>query len=465
MAILELDQSHETPLTEIHRGPFKLRYAYARSKDCQESGEKGQDYLVWRTEHFRAAFALCDGVGQSYFGGIGAQIVGEAIMEWLWKLPLENEPRIADSQGLIQALQNFLDSKKALATKIIGDVDIKSVESELIRDALEARRKTRGTQSNFVCGIIDIPNQFHPKGRVLLFWLGDAKLKIWKNDTNQTPFLKANWNKQDGWSSLFGTSGEIRCFQGTLDDLDCVIAHSDGVDPVRPKLSPALTLTELDRQLGQLGDDDVSYLELFFSNPSPNLEDDLVSEIRESPPLPVQIIFPPTKVSPAPNYSKDRKPGIPDWIYIVSILVVVLCSLISGGAGYWIRGQNASVSPPLAPPLPTIGAPKTPLPGMTPLLAPAATPAIAPTRQAAALSIPPVFVVLIGPRKAVIFQENDCHEVAENSYILVRGAIQVWAFTSTACQGVPVELIQNGTYLSLGNDIHSIKIEVILPHP
>ena len=88
MSLVELDQSYETPVTELRRGPFKIRYAYARSRDCQDSNENGQDYLVWRAESYRAAFALCDGVGQSFFGGIGAQIIGEAIIDWLWKVDI-----------------------------------------------------------------------------------------------------------------------------------------------------------------------------------------------------------------------------------------------------------------------------------------------------------------------------------------------------------------------------------------
>lgn len=466
MAILELDQSCETPLTDFQRGPFRLRYAYARSKDCQEHGERGQDYLVWRVEPFRAAFALCDGVGQSFFGGIGAQVVGEALLQWLWNFPLDDVSHLRDSNSLTRELHNFLDSKRAKATKIISEKDIKSVEDEFVRDALEARLKTRGTQSNFVCGIVDIPSHLQPKGRVYLFWLGDAKLQIWKKNSNQTPLLHAAWNKQEGWSSNFGTSGEIHCFQGSLADLDFVIAHSDGVDPIQQNLSPALPTSELERKLGQLGDDDASLMELFISEPSADLEDDVVSMVRESPLLPVKIISLPAKAKATPPpYEKEEKGiNIPSWIYILFSLAIVFVAIGAGMAGYSI-GRNRVISAPTVLPPPTI-APPPQLPSATPFLPPTEIPTLAPASQATVDLLPPgAGVILTIPDGLPSLLEPDkCYETNGVGSITVIGPFQVWAYSEHGCSGSPFRAFVDGNNLPLTKDIQSIRV-IILPNP
>ena len=290
MAILELDQGTETPLTEIKRGAFKMRYAYARSKETQENGERGQDYLVWRAESYRAAFAICDGVGQSYFGGVGSQVVGEALLEWLWKLPLENE--ITHLETLPNKLRHHLDSRKNEATHIIDKKKLTLVEGEIHREVLEKRRKEKGTQSNFVCGLIDIPSDIYPEGRVLLFWLGDAKLQIWQGKNNYSERLNATWNKKEGWSSKLGTSSEIHQFSCTLSEIDSIIAFSDGVDPIAKHIAPMPFLQSevLKKGLGKLGDDDASFFEIQLLKEEHDLEDDLSSSLRRSRDIPVRIL-------------------------------------------------------------------------------------------------------------------------------------------------------------------------------
>ena len=471
MAILELDQSSETPLTEIHRGPFKLRYAYARSKECQEAGENGQDYLVWRVEPFRAVFALCDGVGQSFLGGIASQVVGEALIEWLWKIPPRNEPDISNPKKIEKALRDFLDSKRAKATQLVDEVEIDSVYGEFVRDALESRKNRRGTQSNFVCGIIDIPSEEFPEGRVLLFWLGDAKLQIWRQNTNETSKLRATWEKQEAWSSQVGVSGEIHFFGGTVNDVDCVIAHSDGVDPIRQSLSPKIIAEDLGKGLSQLGGDDVSFLEISMSTPSPLLEDDLVSRLRGDSQLPpIKIIVPTSANSPSPisvtgptPEPKKRGKGltIPFWFLPLGVGIIALFLVIAAGFGYFIGNytlpplEPTEVSMPTAIPLlPVVPPTPSPVPTEMPTLPIKILPTIAPT-----IMIPAEDGgYLINDGQVHKLTLNACLETRDGGGIVIRGPYWIVGYSSIGCrQGTEIIFLVKDS-LPLWANVRSILL-------
>jgi hypothetical protein len=140
----------------------------------------------------------------------------------------------------------------------------------MVRDALEIRRKRGGTQTNFVCGIVEAPSQTAPRGQVILFWLGDSKLLTWRQTIQTTELLGATWDKREAWSSLLGVVGEIHVFAGDLSQMNCLMAHSDGVDPIRTKLTPRISQVVLNGSLNSLRDlpssDDISFLEIRFSH-------------------------------------------------------------------------------------------------------------------------------------------------------------------------------------------------------
>jgi len=466
MTIFELDQSYEIPLTEYYRGSFGIRYAYARSKDCQENNERGQDFMTWRIEPFRAAFALCDGVGQSFFGGIGAQVVGEALMEWLWALPISGDPIVSDPGALTLSLRNHLNSKKVSATALINEKDLNKIESDITRDALSARREKRGTQSNFVCGLVDIPSQGLPKGRVLLFWLGDAKLQIWNEADNRTNKLKATWDGHEGWSSQFGVKGEIHYFPGTLEELNCVIAHSDGVDPLQSKLSPTIPTSDLGKGLKQLGDDDVSYLELHMIHPPVDMEDDLVSVLRKSPETPVRILNQIQYIKEPPVVIEKRI--VPRSYYMLSILAIILTAMAAGLLGYVLGTINKPIQ---VEPIPIIVPTNTPFTLIEPTIAPTSTEI--PTSTITVLPIQEARSGNLGNGEVYLTFRNTvvpsplqigCNVLdvgVRTTTISVKGAFQVLAYSTHACEGSPIVIFLNGAVEPLSKNILSVNVEPV----
>ena len=269
MSTLELDQRHETPVTLVQSGAFGIRYAYARSADTGRAGQSGQDYVAIRAEAERLVFVLCDGVGQSFFGEIGSQILGDALLRWLWKLPGDSQGSSLVLEDWVGKLHEYLKTVSASATPLVGEKDLKDIQAGLLREVLEDKRK-EGSQSNFVCGAFDAPSRDLQAGRLLLFWLGNAKLQIWRAGTNLTERLEAAWDDRERWSSLTGAVGRVHAYRSDWRQIDCVIGHSDGLDPVRRVLKPALASQVIDQNIDQLrrqpNSDDISFVEISLRN-------------------------------------------------------------------------------------------------------------------------------------------------------------------------------------------------------
>jgi hypothetical protein len=278
MALIELEQAKDTPISVYPRGPMQVRYAYARSMDSIKAGVRGQDYLVFRAEPHRIVFAVCDGVGNSFYGGVGSQIVGEKLAEMLWHIPVYSE-----YSATAQEIHQSLHEETGFAKQFISQMDFSHMP-EIKRNALLNQAKEVGTQSNFVSGLVETPSPELPEGRVVLFWLGDAKLRVWKGNEDKSELLEAIWNSKEGWSSKAGVIGDIRHFACTLQDIDCVMAHSDGLDSISDQFNPDMAGNVINAGIKCIqngrNSDDISFLEITYSNEIIDTSDDLIDKLR-----------------------------------------------------------------------------------------------------------------------------------------------------------------------------------------
>src|SRR5436305_1150770 len=82
---LQVAQDRETPVRVERYAAFSWRYAYARAAETRKFGALGEDYLTFRYADSVFVFALCDGVSQSFFGGLAARFLGDGLVNWLWQ--------------------------------------------------------------------------------------------------------------------------------------------------------------------------------------------------------------------------------------------------------------------------------------------------------------------------------------------------------------------------------------------
>lgn len=144
-------QDDETEV-QLLRGPgFSCRYAYARAADSRSSGDPGQDYLVLRHNDRSFAFALCDGVSQSFYGNLAARLLGEALLDWLW----DHATAAEDRQALERSLALMLKSLTGPATEQVQQHALPVGLADMLRSVLEDKR-ARGSESTFTCGRIDL---------------------------------------------------------------------------------------------------------------------------------------------------------------------------------------------------------------------------------------------------------------------------------------------------------------------
>ena len=260
---IKVRQDQETGAREIIAGHFRLRYVYARSSDCRQSGDPGQDYIALRQDRRRLAFALCDGVSQSFYGDLAARFLGDALVTWLWERLPPGEFR---QEAIRQSLSDYLAKLTDKATAQVYRVSLPQDAPPLSRDAQELKRAI-GSETMFVCGAIEMPGPNLPRGRVVLAWLGDSELQLWDQERDRTGELEAEWLTARRWSTKIGPKGgPIGVFVGPLENVRRVLAYSDGIASLREQLGRGMDAAELTRAVAQLGEmptsDDISFLEI-----------------------------------------------------------------------------------------------------------------------------------------------------------------------------------------------------------
>jgi hypothetical protein len=259
--IITLNQDTDTPARrEITPGAV-LTYLYDRSHDSRQNDACGQDFVAYSYDTERIAFAVCDGVSQSFYGDLAARFLGEHLVAWLGDLDPQSVPSLsagAFAALVDEALRAWVPEASALvAAKAVGEQ-----VPPMVVDAL-ARKREVGSESMFVAGLIDLAG-----GRLMACWMGDMRLWLWNAENQPIDLPGAAWETRERWSSRVGPkNGRPRAMMFPLAGVARVTAHSDGVGSHTGDLQ-IITLERLDSLVRELGaapsSDDVSILDIAF---------------------------------------------------------------------------------------------------------------------------------------------------------------------------------------------------------
>lgn len=265
---LRIPQDRETPVQSVKRAWFGYRYAFNRSADSRASGDPGQDFLLICENEQRLVFALCDGVSQSFYGDLGARLLGEALVHWLWT----QTP--SSPETLAQDITSYLNSLVPSASQEVEKQPIPDHLPPMVRQVLEQKRAL-GSESTFVAGLFDFQ-----RGALWLAWMGDSRLRLWGREGEITAQLGDTFRTQERWSTRRGCLGKVHTFQLPLSKLHYLIVYSDGL----ARLDTLMRRHFRDQSINALiedallrpDSDDISFFECWLGEKRP----------MEKPPLP-----------------------------------------------------------------------------------------------------------------------------------------------------------------------------------
>ena len=258
---IRIAQDRETPITNLHGSRFGLRYAYSRSADSIEANAPGQDYIAVNPTETRLAFALCDGVSQSFYGDLAARILGDEIVNWLWAL----EDNLLETTTSIQPkICDFLAGLCEPATQQIVEFALPDMLAPMLKTVLEKKRGL-GSEAIFAAGMLDFD-----VGQLLLCWMGDVRIRFWADSGEVTDkYLSADtFLTRERWSTRRGLVGDLHIALLPLAKIERIFIYSDGLARLDQKMR---TGSPGDRTLARImeeskllpGSDDISLLEIW----------------------------------------------------------------------------------------------------------------------------------------------------------------------------------------------------------
>jgi len=266
---LSISQYEDTYPKNVNLNNYAFRYAYIRSSDSRNYDDPGQDYLSFSSDDNTFIFVICDGVSQSFFGDLGAKLLGNGLIEWLQSMNNEFE------SGKLQAsLSNYLVKFTATSKEYIDHYPLPENVSPILHDVLEKKRG-HGSESTFVCGRIDFPSESFADGRIFLGWMGDTRLRIWRDSVECTNELEGDFDTKKRWSSNKGlVGGDPYVFISDLGNMDRrnhitkILAYSDGLsslDHFYEYITNKRLLDLLVESMESPTSDDISYIEIFLN--------------------------------------------------------------------------------------------------------------------------------------------------------------------------------------------------------
>jgi hypothetical protein len=244
------DQTQDLPTYTQNAGWAEITALYDRSRDSRGGDAPGQDFIAYACDEGRLAFAVCDGVSQSFFGDLAAQFLGERLVRWL----------IATDRPDAERLNAVLSEWTADASALVADKEIRESLPPMVRDALTKKREN-GSESMFAAGLIDRPN-----GAVHLCWMGDMRIRVFDSAGEPVEIPGAAWETRERWSSRMGPkNGSARVAELPLQSAARIVVHSDGVGSYAESLH-TLAADDLNGMVHTLRDapasDDVSVLDI-----------------------------------------------------------------------------------------------------------------------------------------------------------------------------------------------------------
>lgn len=269
LTTLRVAQDRETLLQA--GGAFTWRYAYVRSADTRAADDLGQDRLVVRCDATAFAFAVCDGVSQSFFGDLAARILADGLIDWLWESLADSR----DAASIEATMARHLDDLVGTGNEVVRSYPLADDLAPRLSNVLEQKRAI-GSESTFVCGRIDRPSERFPEGRAVFAWLGDTRLRLWGPEGERTSELGDTFHSSEHWSTSRGMIGPllvrvmphvyvVPLLKLGRPALVRVMAYSDGLALLDAFTEP-LSDTEIGALIASATDsstsDDIAFLEL-----------------------------------------------------------------------------------------------------------------------------------------------------------------------------------------------------------
>ncbi len=281
--LVTINQDTDTPARREVTPGAVLTYLYDRSRDSRLAGAPGQDFIGYAcdTRAQRIAFAVCDGVSQSFYGDLAARFLGERLVSWL--------AEAAISDDFSAQVESALHEWTSPATELVRSRPISDSVAPIVRDALERKREA-GSETMFVAGLVDLAG-----GQLAVCWMGDMRLWLWDVAGRQLELPGAAWLTRERWSTWSGPrNGSPRTAVLPLDRIARITVHSDGVGNRADELA-TITLDGLNALAETLSaapaSDDVAILDIALTHveapalpaPAPFFPDDAEPALRWEP--------------------------------------------------------------------------------------------------------------------------------------------------------------------------------------
>ncbi len=216
---VSLPQDTETPLTPLKTPVGTVLYLYVRSADSVSSRTVGQDYVAFRYGAASLAFAVCDGVGQSFMGDLAARLLGDHLVSWLW-----SASRPSDADAFSRQVTESLNEAAIASAHHVSAYQLPDHLPPILVQALEMQRQY-GSEAMFVAGRLSLDGD---DPLVALCWLGDAPVAAIDID-GQLLDLGPHGHTSERWNATTGVKGQIHTWIGSSHKVARVAGYTDGL--------------------------------------------------------------------------------------------------------------------------------------------------------------------------------------------------------------------------------------------